>query len=947
MARSSGTRLGPYEILSAIGAGGMGEVYKATDTRLSRTVAIKVLPPHWVADAEMKQRFEREAQTVASLKHPNICVLHDVGSVPAHEVGLTPSTAAAPDTVDFLVMEFLDGETLTERIKRGPVPLDEALEIAIAVTDALDKAHRQDVVHRDLKPSNVMLTESGPKLLDFGLAKTAAAPDATAVKAGLTMPGMLIGTLQYMAPEQLEGGDADARTDIFALGVLLHEMVTGKKVFEGKSRVLLMSAIATLEPAPLSDAEPATPPALDHVVRTCLAKDPADRWQTARDLLAELQAIAAGADEGFVAASASAARRKSSLLPRVLAALALVVGIVTSAPAYLYVRGEAPPDELRFRIPIQLSAAENAIGLNAVAAGNGGAFSPDGFAVSPSGQWLAFSVREVQGDPWRLFVRPLAGVAPQRFPGTEDAMQAFWSADNESIAFVAGGKLKKVEATGGLPEDLCPVTDFYGGSWNGAGIIIFGSTRGLFKVPAQGGTAEPITTLDASEGGHFWPHFLPDGVHYLYTAWGQPGARAIYVGALGSKDKTQILAAESNAAFVSAPSGGGYLLFHRDKAVYAQTFDLKTLKLSGEETRVADDVTYDASNGRGHFASSLDGAVAYFQNTGVSVAGGAQSDLAEWHLAWASRTGQLGETPGPPGIYRGVEVGPDTKRIAVHKHEKAGGDIWIVEPNGAEARLTWDASQHNASPIWSTDGKSVVFSSTRNGKPGLYQKLADGSGADELLFESDLPKAPMSWSPDNKHIVFGVQDPKTGADLWLLTLADKKAAPFIATKYAETHAQISPDGKWIAYSSDSVGGKREIHVQGFPSGAGHWQPSDAGGDWPRWRKDSKELFFHSLGPTATPSVTSVVSVNGPLYSVTVTGTGAAFVSGAPAEVLVLRALGFPHPGGDYHTYAVSPDGQRFLYFQLMPATTTTTAAVGPDPTSGLMVAMNWAGGVKK
>jgi len=944
MSLTAGVRLGPYEIVSPIGAGGMGEVYKATDTRLSRAVAIKVLPQHWIADAEMKQRFEREAQTIASLKHPNICVLHDIGRLRADGA----SAAQGDDAVDFLVMEFLDGETLAERLKRGPIPLDEALDIVIAVTDALDKAHRQGVVHRDLKPSNVMLTASGPKLLDFGLAKTQAGEAAmkagAAMQSGLTMPGMLIGTLQYMAPEQLEGGDADARTDIFAIGVLLHEMVTGKKTFEGKSRVLLMSAIATSEPPPLSSAEPATPPALDHVVKTCLAKAPGDRWQTARDLLAELQAIAAGADDGFVAPS-STARPRSRLLPRALAAVAVLAGIAMSVPAYRYLRAEAPPDELRFRVPIQLSTNAIALGLGPVAAG--AFFGFDSFAVSPNGRALAFAARSSVSEPWLLYVRPLGGVATQLLPGTDDATHAFWSADGRWIAYVAGGRLFKIEAGGGAPQELCPATDFFGGTWNLEGTILFGSSKGLYKVLAEGGKPELLTTLDAPESGHYWPHFLPDGQRYLYTAWGPPGARAIFAGTLGSKDKARALAAESNAAFVPDGGQGGYLLFHRDAAVFAQAVHAGSLAPSGEPARVADDVAAGVSIGRGYFSASAAGALAYFQNTGTTSGGGPQSEGAEWHLAWTTRAGQATDTPGPPGVYRGVELAPDTKRIAVHRHEPNGGEIWIIEPTGAELRLTWDASQDNASPIWSPDGSAVVFSSTRNGKVGLYKKPSDGSGVEELLFESELPKAPMSWSQDNKYIVFGVQDPKTGADLWLLTLADKKAAPFIATPYMETHAQISWDGRWIAYASNSVGNRREIHVQGFPSGAGHWQISDAGGDWPRWRKDGKELFYHSLGVVSNPSVTSQPAPVGPLYAVSVNGTGTAFVSGAPVDTLTFRAVNFQHPGGDYSTYAVHPDGQTFLYFQFMPPSTTTAGSFGPDPTSGLMVAMHWMRAIKK
>lgn len=930
-----GSRLGPYEIVGALGAGGMGEVFKATDTRLSRTVAIKVLPQHWVADADMKQRFEREAQTIASLKHPNICVLHDIGR-------LRPDGApASQGEIDFLVMEFLDGETLAERIRKGPLPLDEALDIAVAIADALDKAHRQHVVHRDLKPSNVMLTESGPKLLDFGLAKTNAGPDGgvAAGKSGLTTPGMLVGTLQYMAPEQLEGGEADARTDIFALGVLIHEMVTGKKVFEGKSRVLLMSAIATAEPRPLSAVEPATPPALEHVVRTCLAKDPADRWQTTRDLLAELRAIAAGADDGFQ--SAARARRKPRLMVRAMAAAALVVGAVAAVPAYLQLRGDPPRQPLRFRVPIQLSAQTAALVPAAVAAGSGGWFRPEAFAVSPDGRTMTIVARSSGSEPWLLYVRPVGGVAPQLMPGTEDADQAFWSADGRSIAFVAGGKLKKLPASGGPPEDLCTVQSFAGGAWNSAGVILFGSNQGLYRVPAEGGTPELVAPLAAQESGHLWPHFLPDGRRYLYTVWGPPETRGIYLGSLDSKEKTRVLAVESNAFYVTDPAtNDGYLVFHRGEVVYAQPLDPATSALSGEAARLADDVTYVPGDGRGHFSASRTGTLAYFQNSGASAAGGPQSEASAWHLAWTNLTGQVTGTPGSAGVLRGVELGPDKARVAVHRHEQDGGDIWVFEPTGAETRLTWDASQHNASPVWSPDGASIVFSSTRNGKAGLYRKPSDGSGLEELLFESETPKAPMSWRGD--FIVFGVQDPKTGADLWMYNVVDKKARVFLATPYTETHAQVSPDGRWIAYSSNQVGGRREIHVKEFPSGGGHYQPSNAGGDWPRWRGDSKELFYHSIGPSANPSVASAPAPFGPLYSVQVSVKGAAFVSTPPVEVVTLRATGFPHAGIEYHTYDVHPDGKSFLYLQLMPAP-TTAAAVGPDPPSGLIVAMHWFG----
>jgi Tol biopolymer transport system component len=932
MPLTAGTRLGPYEIVAAIGAGGMGEVYKATDTRLSRTVAIKVLPPHWADNDEMKQRFEREARTVASLSHPHICVLHDIG----HQ-----------DATDFLVMEYLEGETLAARIARGPLALGEALTVAIAIADALDQAHRRGVVHRDLKPANVMLTDSGAKLLDFGLAKVTqgrgphAGGTVTPAPADVTTPGMVLGTLQYMAPEQLDGADADARTDIFALGVLMHEMVTGRKAFEAKSRVLLMSAIATSTPPPLSNAEPATPPELEHVVATCMAKEPADRWQTARDVLAELHAIAEGSTDAVVAAPVSAAGGKRARLYRTLAAGAILSAAVVSAPALLYLRGAEAPRELRFRIPIQLTSDPSPANLNFVSSGGG--FNLSSFAVSPDGNAIAFVARDLAADPYSLYVRPIGAVVPRSMAGTDDAAQPFWSADGRSIAFAAGGRLKKIAAAGGPPQDLGEVRDFSGGTWNREGVIVFGTAQGLYRVPAEGGKPEAITSLQPNESGHFWPHFLPDGQHFLFTVWSaQASARGVFVGALGSKDRSRVLAAESNAVYAES----GHMLFHRGNTVYAQPFDVGARSLSGEPMTVADQVSFDDANGRGSFAVSPSGVLAYFQDSGGGQASGSL-DSADWHLAWVSRTGQAISTPGPAAVYRGVEVSPDTKRIAVHRHEASGGDIWVVEPSGSETRLTWDASQHNTSPVWSPDGRDIAYSSLRSAKWGLYRKRSDGSSAEELLFESDLPKAPMSWSPDGKSLVFWVRDPKTASDLWVLSIADKKAVAFVASPFNETHAQISPDGKWIAYTSNSVGGRNEIHVQPFPSGAGRWQVSDGGGDWPRWRADAKELMYHSIGNTANPGVAGPTVFTGPVFSVSVNAVGATFEHGAPVPVLNLMALNFLHGGGDYHTYAISPDGQRFLYFQFVPPAAGATAQNGPDHPSGLMVAVNWATALKK
>ena len=942
MALSSGTRLGTFEIIELVGAGGMGEVYRARDTRLERTVAIKVLPSHWADDTEMRQRFEREAQTIASLNHPHICTLHDIGH---HR---------APDSdavIDFLVMEYLEGETLAMRLDRGALGLDEALRVGIAIADALDKAHRRGVTHRDLKPGNVFLVKrSGSadppiaKLLDFGLAKLstdtgpgsssrAGAPSVSALPTNpqLTGKGAILGTLQYMAPEQLEGLEADARTDIFAFGVLVHEMITGKKTFEGKSRVLLMSAIVTAEPVPLSSVQPASSPALDHVVRTCLAKDPADRWQTARDLLAELQWIAAGGADTLAPTAKPRVRRVGARVSTALAGIVVLLALSAAGLAAVYLRAPVDAAETRVRIPIQLTA-------DVLQQTNLAAFDGVTFAISPDSRTLAFVARGGAQDALTIYVRPIASVTPQRLPGTDNASQLFWSADSRSIGFVSAGKLKKVEATGGPPQEIADASGFTGGDWNTEGTIIFGTSKGLLRVSAQGGQPSSLTTVEPPESGHYWPHFLPDGRQFLYLAWsGQSGNRAIVAGSLNSKTKTKVIGAESKGAY----SEPGYLVFRRESAVYAQPFNAKTLSVSGEPVRIADGVATGGSNGDGSFSVARSGGLLYYFGGSAGPGAGPQTETADWQLSWVERGGGQVGPVGPVGPYRGIEVSPDGLRVAVYRHEPTGGDIFIIEPRGAVTRLTFDASRHNSMPIWSPDGTRIVYSSLQKGKWGLYRTLANGSGTEELLLESELPKAPMSWSRDGKRLVFWVQDQKTAGDLWVLSIDDKKAEPFLATPFNESHAQISPDGKWIAYASNSTGGRNEIYVRPFPSGSGIYQISRNGGDWPRWNRDGKELLFHALGAGA---------FIGPILSAPVNGSGPAFESTEPKEVIRTAAINLAHSGGDYHTYSVSLDGKQLLVFQYVGAVGVNAINIqqlGPDPTYGLAAALNWTSALRK
>src|SRR5262245_37133496 len=627
MALAAGSKLGPYEVLSAIGAGGMGEVYKARDPRLERNVAVKVLPSHLSASPEVRQRFEREAKTISQLSHPHICALYDVGN---------------QDGVEYLVMEYLEGETLAQRLLNGSIPAEQTLKYGIEITDALDKAHRQGIVHRDLKPGNVMLTKTGVKLLDFGLAKAVQPASSasslsvlpTQAVAPLTQEGTILGTFQYMAPEQLEGKEADARTDIFAFGAVLYEMATGKKAFSGSSQASLISAILRDDPLPISQVQPMSPPALDRVVRGCLAKDPEDRWQSAGDVGKQLKGIADGS-EAALPGPAIARRRKGR---ERLAWLAFAAAALAALLLALLPLRQRPAPSARFESSILPPGKNHFV------------FRGSPLAVSPDGRRIAFTAESSEGTR-RLWVRSFDATSAQPLPGTEGAIRPFWSPDSRSVGFFADGKLKRIEASGGLPQTLCDAPSGLGGTWNREGVILFSPDflKPIYRVASSGGAAVPITSVNLGKGefGHLWPVFLPDGRHFLYiSGLGRAGRQqemlGAYVGSLDSKEVRLLHAGRGNVAYApSSDPSRGHLLFMRGATLLARPLDAGRLELTGEAIPVAENVKYFGAQSSGAFSVSDNGILAY--GTGV------QGDPAQ--MLWFDRTGRQIESIGAIASY--------------------------------------------------------------------------------------------------------------------------------------------------------------------------------------------------------------------------------------------------------------------------------------------------------
>jgi Tol biopolymer transport system component len=889
MAIATGTRFNHYEILVPLGAGGMGEVYRARDTRLNREVAIKVLPTDFARDAERLRRFEQEAHTTSALNHPNILTVYDIGTY---------------DGSPYIVSELLAGADLRAQLQGSALPVRRVIDYAQQITQGLTAAHEKGIVHRDLKPENLFVTtDERVKILDFGLAKLKPQKPAGGVDAEaptlrpLTDPGIILGTVGYMSPEQVRGQEADHRADIFSFGVTLYEMLSGRRTFAGDSAVELMNAILKDDPPELSETNAKVSPGLEKIVRRCLEKRTERRFQRSTDLTIALEALSkpstsdAQRTEPLRALDTAALTKRAGWRERVawIAAGLFALLAVTALVGVRAIRGQ--PEARAVRFTISAPEKTNFFGLT--------------FVLSPDGRHLAFCAADINGKR-QLYMRPLDSFTAQPLPGTEDAVFPFWSPDSRSIGFFSQGKLKRIELSGGPPQTLCDVKAAGGGSWNRAGEIILAQDDPggpLYRVPATGGVLTALTALDQSHGetDHGLPQFLPDGQHFLcFVSSSQAVHEGIYVGSLTDKAQKLVLNTESNGVYAS-----GHLLFVRNGALMGQAFNTSALELSGEPFLITDRILI-GNFGVSFFSVSEDGVLAFRSAT---------DGLPQ--LVWHDRSGKQLGTLGEPADYTNPSLSPDGKRLAVGIRDTQTKlrDIWLFDlMRGAKSRFTFDPKD-DLNPVWSNDGSRIFFTSDRKGQRDLFQKKASSVEEEELIYTSPEPKNVGDLSPDGRSLLYSTSN----YDLWLIPLeGERKPQPFIKTQHFEGQAAFSPDGRWVAYQSNESG-VFEVYVTTFPQPSGKWQVSVGGGAEPQWRHDGQELFY--------------VEGNRRIMAVEVRAGPGTFETGVPRFLFETSLI----IGSYRNRYSVTRDGQRFLTI-----TRPDVAAIPP-----INVVVNWTADLRR
>jgi Tol biopolymer transport system component len=863
LALTPGTRLGVYEITAQIGEGGMGQVYRATDTTLGRQVAIKILPDAFAADPERLARFDREAKALASLNHPHIAAIY----------GFEKAAGAQA-----LIMELVEGEDLSRRIARGAIPLDEALPIARQIAEALEAAHEQGIIHRDLKPANIKVRADGTvKVLDFGLAKAmesgsgnqrpgggAFEDSPTITTPAMTMRGVILGTAAYMSPEQAKGKSVDRRADVWALGAVLYEMLAGQRAFKGEDTTDAMAAVVGKEPD--WSALPAdTPASIRKLLRRCLEKDRKRRLADAADARLEIE-DALGAPAVIDAPESRRQNRTSTLSWAITAAALIAAGVMLM----LWAPWRPLPVPPEARIDIVTPVTDD----------------PMSFALSPDGRQIVFVASG--GGRARLWLRSLSTTTARALAGTEGAEFPFWSPDGRSLGFFADGALRRLDLGGGTPQILAPALGF-GGAWNADGMILFSQsqTSPVMAVPATGGAAAAVTTLGPRHATHRWPHLLPDGRRFLFFVLGPDDTEGIYLSAAEGGAPTRLTPSDGAGAYL--PSG--WLLWVRAGTLVAQRLDLTQAALVGEPVTVADGVAADGIR-RSAISVATTGLVAYRTR-----------ESRERQLMWVDRSGTNRGSLGITGNnLSDPRVSPDGRLVVVSHGPQGNPDLWLL---GADrlSRVTFDAAADNF-PVWSPDSTRLVFRSNRTGRFDLYQKLASGGGLEESLVASDHFKSPTSWSSDGRFVLFHSSDPQTVTDLWVVPMVGERTpAVFLKTPFMERWAVFSPDGQWVAYHS-SESGRLEIYVRPFvapgtaDTAAGvQWQVSTAGGVYPAWRPDGKELYY--LNPA------------GAMMAASITVTRSTLTPGAPVVLFPTRIVGGGADAQQGRQYDVARDG-RFL-----------------------------------